>query len=99
VADKIETFVYISVAFPGRTFYSGLGVKIMTEYLLVSFPQPRKVLLNGAARGNTNELLFLEGGKYTVSLEPPPDFTPPEQEIDLRNTSTMNPLAVEFEEA
>jgi hypothetical protein len=70
----------------------------MTEYLVVSFPQPRKVLLNGAPRGNTNELLELEGGKYMVSLEPPPDFTPTEQEIDLRNTSAMEPLKVEFEE-
>jgi len=72
----------------------------MTEYLVVKFPKPRKVLLNGAPMGNTNELLPLqEGGKYTVSLEPPPDFTPPEQDIDLRNTSALNPLEVEFQEA
>jgi hypothetical protein len=71
----------------------------MTEYLKVLFPQPRGVLLNGAPRGNTNELLELEGGKYRVSLEDPPDFTPPEQEIDLRNTSAMDPLEVKFEEA
>jgi len=71
----------------------------MTEYLVVLFPQPRKVLLNGAPKGNTNELLTLEGGKYKVSLEPPFGFTPLEQEIDLRNTSSMNPLEVKFEEA
>jgi hypothetical protein len=99
VADKIQTFIYFSVAFPGRTTYSGGGVKIMTEYLVVLFSQPRKVLLNGAAKGDTNELLLLEGGKYLVSLEDPPDFTPLEQEIDLRNTSAMNPLTVEFQEA
>ena len=71
----------------------------MTEYLLVSFRQTRKVLLNGDPRGYTNELLELEGGKYLVSLEPPRDFTPREQEIDLRNTSAMEPLEVKFEEA
>ncbi len=70
----------------------------MPEYLTVSFPHSRKVLLNGAAKGNTNELLPLEGGKYRVSLDPPADFTPPEQEIDLRNTSALNPLEVKFEE-
>ena len=71
----------------------------MTEYLVVKFPKPRKVLLNGAPKGNTNELLTLQGGKYTVSLEPNSDFTPTEQDIDLRNTSALNPLEVEFQEA
>jgi len=71
----------------------------MTEYLVVLFPQPRKVRLNDAPKGMTNELLTLEGGKYKVSLEPPYDFTPTEQEIDLRNTSALNPREVEFEEA
>jgi len=71
----------------------------MTEYLVVLFPQPRKVLLNGDPRGYTNELLTLDGGKYLVSLDDPPDFTPLEQEIDLRHTSALEPLEVEFEEA
>ncbi len=71
----------------------------MTEYLVVSFPQRRKVLLNDEPDGYTNELLPLEGGKYKVSLEPPSDFTPTEQEIDLRNTSAMKPREIEFEEA
>ena len=70
----------------------------MPEYLTVSFPHPREVLINGESLGETNELLSLEGGKYKVSLNPPSDFTPPEQEIDLRNTSAMNPLEVEFQE-
>jgi hypothetical protein len=72
----------------------------MTEYLVVLFPQPRKVLLNGAHKGNTNELLTLkEGGTYKVSLEPPSDFRPLEQEIDLRNTAALDPLEVKFEKA
>jgi len=71
----------------------------MTEYLVVLFPQRRRVLLNGAPKGHTNERLDLEGGTYTVSLlQPPLDFTPPEQEIDLRNTAPMNPMEVTFEE-
>jgi hypothetical protein len=72
----------------------------MTEYLVVKFPKPRKVLLNDNPLGNTNDLLPVdEGGKYTVSLEKPPyDFMPPEQEIDLHDTAPLNPLEVEFEE-
>jgi hypothetical protein len=68
----------------------------MTEYLVVKFPKPRKVLLNGVPKGNTNELLPLEAGKYTVSLEPPPDFKPPAQDIDLGNTSAEHPQEVVF---
>ncbi len=69
----------------------------MTEYLKVLFRERRGVLLNGAPRGYTNELLELEGGMYLVSLEPPPDFTPPDQEVDLRDTSAMDPLKIAFE--
>ena len=68
----------------------------MDEYLVVKFRESRQVLLNGAPKGKTNELLTLQGGKYKVSLAPPPDFTPPEQDIDLRNTAPNAPLEVVF---
>ena len=70
----------------------------MPEYLTVSFPHPRAVLINDESRGETNELLSLEGGAYEVRLGPPPDFTPTLQQIDLRNTSALTPLAIEFQE-
>ena len=70
----------------------------MPEYLAVAFPQPREVLINGESRGQTNDLLSLEGGEYEVTLGPPPDFTPTQQQIDLRNTSAMTPLSIEFQE-
>ncbi len=70
----------------------------MPEYLTVSFPQPREVLINGESLGATNELLPLEGGEYEVTLGPPPDFTPTRQPIDLRNTSALTPLVIEFQE-
>ena len=70
----------------------------MPEYLTVSFPYPREVLINGESRGETNELLSLEGGEYEVTLGPPQDFTPARQQIDLRNTSALTPLSIEFQE-
>ncbi|OGP72184.1 MAG: hypothetical protein A2Z73_03510 [Deltaproteobacteria bacterium RBG_13_60_28] len=71
----------------------------MSEYLVVLFPRRRRVLLNGEPKGYTNERLELEGGTYTVSLlQPPLDFTPMEQVIDLRNTAPMSPMEVIFEE-
>jgi hypothetical protein len=68
----------------------------MPEYLEVSFPQRRIVLVNGVSMGETNMLLELEGGKYEVKLAPPQDFAPARQQIDLRNTSALNPKQVEF---
>ncbi len=72
----------------------------MTEYLKVLFPQQRQVLINDTSRGETNELIdFTEGGEYVVTLADPPDFTPPQQTVDLRNTSMTDPKVIEFEEA
>lgn len=69
------------------------------EYLVVLFPRQRRVMINGQFMGNTNKRLALEGGTYTVSLGPPQNFKPEQQEIDLRNTSALTPLMIEFEEA
>ncbi|MCX5892138.1 MAG: hypothetical protein NTW80_04050 [Deltaproteobacteria bacterium] len=70
----------------------------MPEYLTVSFPHQREVLINGESRWETNKLIDLEGGEYEVTLGPPPDFTPTQQQIDLRNTSALTPLRIEFKE-
>ena len=68
----------------------------MPEYLEVLFPHQRVVLINGVSMGETNKLLELEGGNYEVKLAPPEDFTPKRQQIDLRNTSVLEPMQVEF---
>jgi PEGA domain len=70
----------------------------MPEYLEVLFPQRRIVLINGVSMGETNMLLELEGGKYVVKLGQPQDFTPAQQQIDLRDTSALTPMQVEFKE-
>lgn len=75
-----------------------LEAPAMPEYLEVLFPHRRMVLINGSNMGETNILLELEGGVYEVKLGPPQDFTPAQQQIDLRNTSPLNPKQVEFQE-
>lgn len=70
----------------------------MSEYLVVLFPRRRAVLINGESMGETNLVLELEGGMYEVTLAPPPDFTPAQQQIDLRHTSALDPKQVEFKE-
>jgi hypothetical protein len=66
------------------------------EYLVVSFPRTRRVLINGQFSGTTNTILELEDGQYEVTLGPPKNFTPEKYDIDLRGTSSMNPMIVEF---
>ena len=73
-----------------------LEAPAMPEYLEVLFPHRRIVLVNGLSMGETNMLLELEGGIYEVKLGPPQDFTPAQQQINLRNTSPLTPKQVEF---
>lgn len=67
------------------------------EYLIVHFPRSRRVKVDGEFNGRTEELIELESGKHTVTLGPPPNFTPLEQTIVLRDTSPLSPREVTFE--
>lgn len=69
------------------------------EYLVALFARKRRVLINGEFMGTTNVKLELEAGIYEVSLGSPMNFSPPKHAVDLRNTSALTPMIVEFEEA
>lgn len=66
------------------------------EYLLVQLDQRRRVLVNGLRNGFTNSVLQLESGSYEITLEPPPDFSPLSQSVQLLNTAPMDPYTVTF---
>ncbi|MEW6714514.1 MAG: PEGA domain-containing protein [Nitrospirota bacterium] len=68
------------------------------EYLVVSFPRKRRVMINGEVMGTTNKKLELESGPYEVTLGPPNNFAPEKLSIDLCNTSSLTPMIVEFGE-
>ncbi len=74
------------------------------EYLVVLFPRRRRLKIGTTLsqlelRGHTNEVVRLQGGPYTVTLAPPPNFKPKSKKIDLRNTSPLNPLTIVFRDA
>jgi len=75
------------------------GAIVAKEYLVALFPRKRRVMINGEFMGNTNNKLELESGLYEVTLGPPKKFTPEKHDIDLRSTSSLRPMIVEFEEA
>ena len=68
------------------------------EYLVVLFPRKRRVKLNNHFMGHTNTKLELEGGRYEVTLGPPTNFTPESLEIDLKNTASLQPMVIQFQE-
>ncbi len=70
------------------------------EYLLVHFPEKRKVVIDGEPQGFTNETLELDKGHHLVSLiAPPNDFKPPKRTVTLKNTTPIKPREVGFEKA
>lgn len=68
------------------------------EYLVVRFPRSRRVLVDDEFNGRTNELIQLEAGTHTISLGPPPTFTPESRRIVLKDTTELTPREVTFED-
>jgi hypothetical protein len=66
------------------------------EYLLVWFEASRRVVVNKSPSGFTNTIIQVDAGTHTVTLEPPPDFSPVAQTVLLKNTSPLAPLTITF---
>lgn len=67
------------------------------EYLLVHFPRSRRVKIDDAFNGRTDEVIEIEAGKHVVSLGYPYNFTPEERTIILKDTSEVEPREVSFD--
>lgn len=67
------------------------------EYLLVEFDGEQEVLVDDEPMGRTNEVLELEKGTYTISLDC--DTKPKSVRIKLKDTSPVEPLEISFEKA
>ncbi len=66
------------------------------EYLIVYFPETRRVLIDGEDQGETGETIELDRGTYVVSLSPSDDSTPKKHTVILKNTSPIRPKQVTF---
>ena len=69
----------------------------MNEFVVVEFAEDRAVLVDGQLCGRTNELLVVEGGQHTISLDGPANVKPPEWDGVVENTDALKPLEVCFE--
>jgi len=65
------------------------------EYLLVTFPEQRAVLADGAGVGFTNHILMLPTDEYLITLEGS-GYEPPSQDVALVGTSMVKPMVLVF---
>lgn len=70
----------------------------MYEYILVEFCEPREVIIDGAASGyETGEVIELEAGIHTITLNKPKNFLPPEQDANSAGTSPIEHKVIYFD--
>jgi hypothetical protein len=69
----------------------------MNEYILVEFYETREVIIDEAASGyKTGEVIDLEAGTHTITLEKPKNFSPIEQDVNPSGTSPIQPQKIYF---
>ncbi|MBB1076407.1 hypothetical protein HUU62_18525 [Rhodoferax sp. 4810] len=66
------------------------------EFLLVTFPEQRAVLADGAGVGFTNHILMLPGDEYEITLEGN-TCAPASQVIALSGTAMVKPMVIAFD--
>jgi hypothetical protein len=72
------------------------------EYLRVTFNgtrATRTVLIDGEPNGQTEDVLRLGAGTYTVKLDGAADYTPKWRRPTLQDTTRDNPCEVSFDKA
>ena len=69
------------------------------EFLFVKFDDKRFLVIDDAPTAwETNEAVLIQAGPHVISLSSPPaNFSPPEIEVDMINTSVLNPKQIRFE--
>ncbi len=68
----------------------------MMEYIIVNYPEDRDVYADGIVIGRTNEMFKLEPGTYSFSLGSPIDYEPEVINIQVLNTTPLDPSALNF---
>lgn len=65
------------------------------EFLLVTFPEERAVLADGARVGFTNHTVMLQTGEYEITLEGG-GYRPSSRDVPLTGTSIPKPMVIGF---
>jgi hypothetical protein len=67
------------------------------EFVIVTFAEPRQVIIDGDVGGNTGDVLMVEKGTHRFRLSDPQDYKPKARKRVVKNTTFVSPLEVRFE--
>ena len=67
------------------------------EYVVVTFPKTRTVIIDGDPGGITGDVLLLEKGTHRFQLDGPQDYSPQWRQTVVKNTTFASPMEVSFE--
>lgn len=69
----------------------------MDEFVTVRFDRRRRVIIDGAPNGFTNEALTVSRGPHRITLGVPVNYTPSFRRPVITGTTAGVPMVVEFE--
>jgi hypothetical protein len=67
------------------------------EYVIVRFPEPRTVLIDGRESGQTDTTIIVNEGTHTFRLKGPQDYKPSYRRVMVTLTNDIEPMEVIFE--
>ena len=68
------------------------------EWVIVRYPTKRKVFMDGNSIGDTNVVLAIEAGPHVFDLGPGGGYTPARDKRTVKDTSSDDPLEIQFHE-
>ncbi len=68
----------------------------MDEWIEVTFPEVRNVLVDDLLLGVTNQPIMVQRGHHTITLGGAQNYTSPPMPVAVLNTSQQNPMILVF---
>ena len=66
------------------------------EFVVVTFPETRGVVVDDAPGGFTGTIIRLQAGMHSFTLDLPVDYTPPSQTLVIGGTTKSTPQIIAF---
>jgi hypothetical protein len=68
----------------------------MDQWILVTFPEVRDVLVDDTLCGTTNKPMIVQLGTHTITLGGTQNYTSPPMPVQVFNTSRAKPMVLIF---
>lgn len=68
----------------------------MDQWIVVTFPEVRDVLVDDTVSGTTNKLMMVQLGAHTITLGGLQNYNSPPMPVSLFNTSMQAPMVLDF---